>query len=182
MSDHKLYHSVYSENPEAFTMSILRSTRYNPGSVYNTPPAGGHPDAWDARPSLDEGAGFQEDKVYEHQRDSSNASGRYEDSFTEGSQVYPNDERAYGEEQEYGYGGGQGQYPFSTPGGGYVDHPVEARSRDPGQTPTMNQYQPGRGVGFGGGDGGLRRPDGVQSHPGGLQRSGDGESADGARI
>ena len=35
VKDHKLYHSVYSENPEAFTMSILRSSRYNPNSVYS---------------------------------------------------------------------------------------------------------------------------------------------------
>jgi hypothetical protein len=64
VSDHKLYHSVYSENPEAFTMSILQSKRYNPNSVYSS---GGMPpprlstqyaqrdnDAWDARASMDE--------------------------------------------------------------------------------------------------------------------------------
>ena len=55
VKDHKLYHSVYSENPEAFTMSILRSSRYNPGSVYNNmPPPGQTNDVWDARASQEE--------------------------------------------------------------------------------------------------------------------------------
>jgi len=188
-------------------MSILRSTRYNPGSVYKTaPPPGPHDEAFDPRPSMDEGGagmyddtkGFGQDRVY------SDASGRYEDAYAEGSRAYPNEERyeGYGQQQQgtpqgygqqhygeqsyghpqqgeqgYGYtdepgsGGGGGQYMFNTPGPGYIDHPAEARSRDPGQTPTVNNYQSGQGVGWGGGDGGLRRPEGVQNHPGGSKRS-----------
>jgi len=157
-------------------MSILRSTRYNPGSVYNAqPPPGPNADAWDPRPSMDEGGGTYDGKGgYGHQRDYSDASGQYEDAYVEGSHAYPNEAAGYGGDHDYGYGGaqgqgqgqGQGQYPFTSQGGGYVDHPAEARSRDPGQTPTVNHYQAGQGVGFGGGDGGLRRPDGVQNHPG----------------
>ena len=68
VSDHKLYHSVYSENPEAFTMSILRSSRYNPGSVYNTR----QDDAWDHRASIDQpayGVGADGEPEHEYPRD-----------------------------------------------------------------------------------------------------------------
>ena len=157
-------------------MSILRSTRYNPGSVYNAPPSGPNADAWDPRPSMDEGGSMYDRKGYGQQKDYSDASARY-------AQAYPNAEGqeqdyAPGEEQGYGYGANQGysygqtppqgqrQYPFNEPGEGYIDHPAEARSRDPGQTPTLNQYQAGQGGSWGGDNGGLRRPDEVQSHPG----------------
>lgn len=57
VKDHKLYHSVYSENPEAFTMSILQSRRYNgtDSVMWTNSMAVNHPpqDAWDARPSYD---------------------------------------------------------------------------------------------------------------------------------
>jgi hypothetical protein len=146
-------------------MSVLRSTRYNPGSVYNAPPPGATADAWDPRPSMDEGGGY-DGKGYGHQRDFSDASARYEDAYAEGSHAYPNEDEYGRGEEGYGYAGAPGQYPFSTPGGGYVDHPAEARSRDPGQTPTVNNYEAGQGVGWRGGDGGLRRPEEVRNHPG----------------
>ncbi|WVQ98188.1 hypothetical protein IAU59_005310 [Kwoniella sp. CBS 9459] len=202
VSDHKLYHSVYSENPEAFTMSILRSTRYNPGSVYNSmPPPGPHADAWDARPSMDSmrddqagaGAGtggYGYGHGQGHQREQSDATvrggdeGRYDDAYGPGPSGYPThsqygyDEQYGGHEQGQGYnnqepGHGHGQYPFSAPGGGYVDHPAEAYTNREGITPTMNQYSEGQGVGYaddgyGGGAGGgsgLRRPEEVQNHP-----------------
>lgn len=119
VSDHKLYHSVYSENPEAFTMSILRSTRYNPGSVYNTM-HGPDADVWDARPSMDS------------VRDVPAAHGGYSD----GSQPL-HYENNYGEPQNhplhyttYPSAEQQGaQYVFTAPGGGYVDHPAETRIR-----------------------------------------------------
>ncbi|KAK8847527.1 hypothetical protein IAR55_005385 [Kwoniella newhampshirensis] len=184
VSDHKLYHSVYSENPEAFTMSILRSTRYNPGSVYNAmPPPGPNADAWDARPSMESlreepeagAAGYGL-----HHRGYSDAAargeeGRYEDAYPQHdeSQAYGG---AYGHnnyDQEYN-GNGGGQYPFSAPGAGYIIHPAEARyARDESDTPTANNYAQGQGIGYGGGgysgatDGGLRRPEEAQSHPGG---------------
>ncbi|ODO08613.1 hypothetical protein L198_00344 [Cryptococcus wingfieldii CBS 7118] len=161
VDDHKLYHSVYNENPEAFTMSVLRSSRYNPGSTYNMP--GPHADAWDTRASMDSvqdqgnqrayhDAGYQED--YQH--------GQYEDAYGE-PQGYP---------PTYSDGHGQ-QYPFSTPGGGYVDHPAEARMRDEEITPVANQYHEGQGVGYSGnagvgaGAGGISRPEEAQYHPGG---------------
>ncbi|WWC68093.1 uncharacterized protein I206_102014 [Kwoniella pini CBS 10737] len=188
VKDHKLYHSVYSENPEAFTMSILRSTRYNPGSVYNSmpPSTGPNADAWDARPSMDslrdeqagaavQGAGGYE---YGHQREYSNATvrpvdeGRYDDATHgyEYEQHYQNQQPGGGyeyQEQQQHLQNGQNQYPFSEPGGGYVDHPAEAyhdQNRE-GITPTMNQYHDGQGVGYS--EGGLRRPEEIQSHPGG---------------
>ena len=164
-------------------MSILRSTRYNPGSVYNTPASGPNTDAWDPRPSMDEGGSMYDRKGYGQQTDHSEASARYEDAFAEGSHAYPNaggQEQGYaqGEDQDNGYGANQGysygetppqgqrQYASNAPGEGYIDHPAEARSRDPGQTPTLNQYQVGQSGRWGGDDGGLRRPDEVQSHPG----------------
>ncbi|WVQ69428.1 uncharacterized protein L199_007645 [Kwoniella botswanensis] len=181
VSDHKLYHSVYSENPEAFTMSILRSTRYNPGSVYNNmpPSTGPNADAWDARPSMDSvrdeqaGAGGY---GYGHQREYSDATvrpvdeGRYDDAAY-GNEQY--DYQDYNHDNHHGQrpmSGGQDQYPFSAPGGGYVDHPAEAMHNREGITPTMNQYSEGQNVGYpsaGGATGGLRRPEEIQSHPGG---------------
>ncbi|WRT64627.1 uncharacterized protein IL334_001560 [Kwoniella shivajii] len=196
VSDHKLYHSVYSENPEAFTMSILRSTRYNPGSVYNQmpPSSGPHADAWDARPSMDSlrddnaGAAGQGAGGYGyghgHQREFSEATvrpgdeGRYDDAYGQ-DQGYRQSQHQQGDYQnEHDYNdyehdqhqSGGGNYPFSAPGGGYVDHPAEAMHGREGITPTMNQYSEGQGVGYGGqnsGHGGLRRPEEIQSHPGG---------------
>ncbi|OCF38850.1 hypothetical protein I317_07358 [Kwoniella heveanensis CBS 569] len=199
VSDHKLYHSVYSENPEAFTMSILRSTRYNPGSVYNNmPPPGPHADAWDARPSMDSmrddqggagAAGYGYGHGQGHQREQSDATvrggedgrydgGQYDDAYGPGPSGYPTHSQ-YGYDDQYGGGpahDGQGQYPFSAPGGGYVDHPAEAYTNREGITPSMNQYSEGQGVGYahesgggGGGHGGLRRPEEIQNHPGGHQ-------------
>jgi hypothetical protein len=192
-------------------MSVLRSTRYNPNSVYNNMPAPGanagpHGDAWDARPSMDslrdgqgrEGYGYGTaygDGGYGYGGGGAGGSGgagghsrmesypndgvRYEDGYGDGG-------RGYGAGQEYegyptpgqaGYGhhgeysGGYAQsgpaptYPFSQQGGGYVDHPAEAHSRDAGQTPTVHNYSDGQGVGSSGGAG-LRRPEEVQGHPG----------------
>jgi hypothetical protein len=182
VKDHKLYHSVYSENPEAFTMSILRSTRYNPNSVYSTgAPRNLNADAFDVRPSMDSARGDNPLKGSGDGREDYRNS-RYEDAHHEGdgSRAYPNEYEGYGDQQQYpsggenhqyyegggGYGhGGQesyvghsgGTYPFTTPGGGYVNHPAEAISRDPGQTPTANRYSDGQGVGYRP-DGGLRRP------------------------
>lgn len=138
VSDHKLYHSVYSENPEAFTMSILQSRRYNPDSVAwthsmmanNPSPLG---DAWDARPSYDSGrhepgpdAGGQ---YYGHQR-----------QYSDGLEYPP-----AGETQQHGYEGQQQHYPhghshlgpehnpndyaFNAPGTGYTDPAVVGQYR-----------------------------------------------------
>ncbi|ORY20423.1 hypothetical protein BCR39DRAFT_601503 [Naematelia encephala] len=149
-------------------MSVLRSSRYNPGSVYSAPPVGPHADAWDARPSMeslrDDGkpTGYQNEfSDVPGQHEYANPTGRYEDAYAEGSRAYPNEAGAYDQPQH-------GQYAFSTPGGGYVDHPPEAYSRDPGQTPTVNAYQAGQGWSAGGGgsnSGGLRMPEGTQRHP-----------------
>ncbi|WVQ79909.1 hypothetical protein IAT38_002010 [Cryptococcus sp. DSM 104549] len=175
VSDHKLYHSVYSENPEAFTMSILRSTRYNPGSVYNNmPPPGPNADAWDTRPSMDS---LRDGQAGNHQRGYSQGAyggdGRYEDAYGEGSHAYPDNYEGY-QENAAGVGSGGEQYPFTAPGGGFVDHPAEAKTRDAGITPTANEYSEGAEIGYtsgnggvGAGGGGLRRPEEVQSHPGG---------------
>ncbi|WVW78283.1 hypothetical protein I302_100236 [Kwoniella bestiolae CBS 10118] len=177
VKDHKLYHSVYSENPEAFTMSILRSTRYNPGSVYNNmpPSTGPNADAWDARPSMDSVREDQAGRYGGHQREYSDATvrpvdeGRYDDAY--GNDGYPNQHQGqydYQDQYQRPLSGGQEQYPFSAPGGGYVDHPAEAMHSREGITPTMNQYSEGQYVGHQGGDsGGLRRPEDAQSHPGG---------------
>ncbi|GMK54681.1 hypothetical protein CspeluHIS016_0112670 [Cutaneotrichosporon spelunceum] len=109
VKDHKLYHSVYSENPEAFTMSILQSKRYNgTDSVMWTnsmaAPSGPRGDDWDARPSYD--------------------SGRHEPGPEAGGQYYQS--RGNGDSRdEYGYGdstaGPSNPYAFNSPGGGYVD-------------------------------------------------------------
>ena len=160
-------------------MSVLRSTRYNPGSVYNAaPPPGPNADAWDPRPSLDEpGPMYYDDNAgqYGHQREYSDATvragdnGRYQDEYDTGSHGQYG---GYAHQDQYDRGGqGGGQYPFTSPGGGYINHPAEARSRDPGQTPTLNHYDEGNGVGWsgGGGNSGLRRPEEVYSHPGGLR-------------
>ncbi|KLT42220.1 hypothetical protein CC85DRAFT_246365 [Cutaneotrichosporon oleaginosum] len=112
VKDHKLYHSVYSENPEAFTMSILQSKRYNgTDSVMWTNSMvvpGGPRDDWDARPSYE--------------------SGRHEPGPEAGGAYY-NHARGYSDGREaYGYGdsaagapGPSNPYAFNAPGGGYVD-------------------------------------------------------------
>lgn len=111
VSDHKLYHSVYSENPEAFTMSILQSRRYNPDSMYfqnpNTPTPGGlHPnDAWDHRPSYD-GAG-PGPKGQQH------PGGQYYDQHP----GYPDQHN-----NQFNDGRDRDNYPFTQPHAGYVDH------------------------------------------------------------
>lgn len=124
IKDHKLYHSVYSENPEAFTMSILQSRKYNgTESVMWTnsmavpnPPA--HGDAWDARPS------------YESQR---------HEPGPEAGGAYYNHARGYSDGRAdagaYSYGdspvspapnaagaGAHNSYAFNAPVAGYVDH------------------------------------------------------------
>lgn len=118
VSDHKLYHSVYSENPEAFTMSILQSRRYNPDSVYfqnPSTPGGLHPnDAWDHRPSYDatpagtpphpnQQGGQYHDQPYEGYSDQhpNQFNDRYTDDITPGPPQ---------------------QYAFTQPHAGYVDH------------------------------------------------------------
>lgn len=155
VSDHKLYHSVYSENPEAFTMSILRSTRYNPGSVYNAMP-GPDADAWDARPSMDSvrdvpalHGGYSDGSQPLH----------YEDNYGK-PQNYPPNYEMYPPAEQQG-----GQYAFATPGGGYVDHPAETRTRQEEGTPMANQYSGDQGLGYSGVGTGLRRPEEMQNHP-----------------
>lgn len=196
VSDHKLYHSVYSENPEAFTMSILRSSKYNPNSVYNDHPAPGpHADVWESRPSMDS---FREDSAgqggygYGHaygdggygyganepgqgqghgRTESYGDAGRYEDAYGEGGRGY-----GYPQAEGGGYGGHQQQHQQQQHGDGYgypdeeyataPAYPYAAHAgRDPGQTPTLNDYSHGQGVGFAS-SGGLQRPPGAQGHPG----------------
>ncbi|WVR04719.1 hypothetical protein IAU60_001730 [Kwoniella sp. DSM 27419] len=152
VKDHKLYHSVYSGNPEAFTMSILRSTRYNPGSVYNAmPPPGPHADAWDHRPSTESlrdqqvggaGAGGYGYPAYgEHQRNQSDATvrggdeGQYDDAYGHRHSGYPNEyeyeqhEQAQYGQQQHQYVAEQGhdgqQHPYNQQGAGYSHHPSE---------------------------------------------------------
>ena len=214
MKDHKLYHSVYSENPEAFTMSILRSTRYNPGSVYNTPGSMyGHPqahrdEAWDHRASMEslkddlpaptpydqaaygqghpghpgpQGQGFPAHHGQNQSQDyagaahgeyyEDNDARRYEDAYAEGSQAYPNNYEGYDSQpqhQQQGYAyGHQAQYSQDDYGhGGHVHEPEHARARDAGETPTLNQYSEGQGLGWSAGHNDVRRPEGAQGHPG----------------
>jgi len=122
VTDHKLYHSVYSENPEAFTMSILQSRRYNPDSVMftnsmyagNPPPHG--EDAWNHRPSHDEPGPESGGGYYNHQRGYSDGRAGQYDDYAQQHGTPPHD-----------------PYPFNAPGGGYVD----------GQhLPPHHQYQP----------------------------------------
>ncbi|WWC86761.1 uncharacterized protein L201_001640 [Kwoniella dendrophila CBS 6074] len=200
VKDHKLYHSVYSENPEAFTMSILRSTRYNPGSVYNNmpPSAGPNADAWDSRLSMDslrdeqagaagQGAGGYGGYTQGGQKDFPNSSvrpvsegGRYDDAYGNEQEYQQHHQHHGGFDNQYDNGydnqyeqGNQNQYPFSAPGGGYINHPAEAIHNREGITPEMNQYNEGQGIGYSNDNygtssgGGLRRPEEIQSHPGG---------------
>lgn len=193
VSDHKLYHSVYSENPEAFTMSVLRSSRYNPGSIYNTPAARGD-DAWDARPSVESlrddthaphrPSGLRNQSYYEE-----GGQGQYDDAYAEGSHAYPNTYEGYAEHQGGVYGqhgaappyvgggeyGHQAGYSYAGEqgyaGSGYVNAPEHARARDAGDTPVLNQYgdEHGSGTGWNAHHENLRRPDEVQGHPGGSR-------------
>lgn len=126
VSDHKLYHSVYSENPEAFTMSILQSRRYNPDSVYFQNPtastAGGlHPnDAWDHRPSYD-GGGHGHSGLSQSSPAPQHPGGQYHDQPYEGySDQHPNqfNDRYHDDITP----GPPTQYAFTQPQAGYVDH------------------------------------------------------------
>jgi hypothetical protein len=131
VEDHKLYHSVYSENPEAFTMSILQSRRYNPDSVMftNSMYGGSHHrpshdarKSHDVRPSHDfsrygaepgpeNGGGY-----YNHQGGYADPhEGQFDDYDAQQHGMAPHD-----------------QYAFNSPGGGYVDsaHP---HGKDGGQ-------------------------------------------------
>ncbi|RXK40915.1 hypothetical protein M231_01763 [Tremella mesenterica] len=187
VSDHKLYHSVYSENPEAFTMSILRSSRYNPGSVYNNMPLPNErnsQDAWDPRasveslndPSTQMGGGYHDDQnAYGHRRMYSDSplkqsESRYDDAFEQarGYGAGPSNAGEYrmGMGQSGNYEGYQSRDYSNEHGYNYgnVEQPPIATSRDPGPTPTVNQYYDGQGVGFAS-NGGLRRPEDVQGHP-----------------
>ncbi|KAK4686857.1 gluconolactonase, partial [Tremellales sp. Uapishka_1] len=155
VSDHKLYHSVYSENPEAFTMSILRSSRYNPGSVYHANAATA--EAFDTRPSMDSQRDGYQGQGYGDKPDEE----RYEDAYHDGSRAYPNTNE-YEYEQQQPHSGG---YPFAQQGGGYIDHPPEpVYMHHEQQTPVMNDYRPGQSTGYSA-DGGLRRPEESQNHP-----------------
>lgn len=211
-------------------MSVLRSTRYNPNSVYSTPgPSGLRDDTWDARPSMESLKDYNKDYQYENQHgqygqyghhpslsygqyeheqgqpqgggagyhDDAGQRGRFEDAYAEGSHAYPNtyegysthesNHQAQGHGQDNGqmYGGhggqfDQGQYDdayhqqgydqqyHNQHNQGYVSTPSQVYSRDPGQTPTLNQYDEGSGIGWSAKHDSLRRPDGVQSHPGGF--------------
>lgn len=122
ISDHNLYRSVYYENPEQFTMSILRSERYNPGSIYNTGnvTASTHPrDAWDARPSTES---LRDDVGGEGYRGSTygklgEAYGRSYSASPLGNEVK---EQGQGEEGQYeDYGEQQGYHAQAQQGGGY---------------------------------------------------------------
>lgn len=132
VSDHKLYHSVYSENPEAFTMSILQSRRYNPDSVMFTnsmyggaaprPSHGG--DAWDHRPSYESGRHEPGPEsggaYYNHQRG-------YSDGRADAGQFDD-----YNPNQQH-----PDQYTFNAPGAGYVDG--NAAATGPGHVHYGNQ-------------------------------------------
>jgi len=119
---------------------------------------------------------------------------RYEDAYAEGSQAYPNtydgyhdqaqqqqhyqhqqhqQEQQYHQQQPQGYDySHQPQYSQDDyPAPQYVHEPEHARARDAGETPTLNQYSEGQGLGWSAGHGDVRRPDGVQGHPGELQPS-----------
>lgn len=142
VSDHKLYHSVYSENPEAFTMSILQSRRYNPDSVAwthsmmnaNPPPLG---DAWDARPSYDSarhepgpdaGGGY-----YGHQRGYSDGL-EYPPGGEPGQHTQPHDSShmAYPHGHSHLNPGAEhhpADYAFNAPGTGYADPSVAEQYR-----------------------------------------------------
>ncbi|WVO16653.1 hypothetical protein L204_104333 [Cryptococcus depauperatus] len=118
VSDHKLYHSVYSENPEAFTMSILRSSRYNPGSVYNTMP-GPNADAWDTRPSMESLRGETTKPNQTRYLDDNHRQPGYEDASPDQHNP-PTYYNTYAPAEH-----SEGNYPFTAPGGGYVSHPAE---------------------------------------------------------
>jgi len=125
-------------------MSVLRSTRYNPGSVYNTQPPipGGKDDVWDHRISTES---LRDDKVYQDQHEAypqhyrgessggmlppGGAGGGQEYGYSHGGNRESRYEDAqddrYGydqhqqqqQQQQYGEGHGQGQYGFA-PGQG----------------------------------------------------------------
>lgn len=189
VSDHKLYHSVYSENPEAFTMSVLRSTRYNPNSVYSA--RAPRDDTWDARPSVeslrDEGYGqgqhpnqqhgyYDQQQQQQHDGYGADDQRRYEDAYNEGSQAYPNTyegyghpQQGYGYDQHDGYGHAhqhQGSYGYGEAPAYEPQHPQGAVARDAGDTPVLNQYSDGQGTGWNAGHGDVRRPEDMQGHPG----------------
>jgi len=130
VSDHKLYHSVYSENPEAFTMSVLRSSRYNPGSVYNThpPPMAPKDDTWDHRISTES---LRDDKIYQEQHE------------------------AYPQQQGYGqHGRGESSVEMMpAPGGGGGGGNRESRYEDAYDERYDQQHQYGQGQGHGQGQG-----------------------------
>jgi len=106
-------------------MSVLRSTRYNPNSVYSA--RAPRDDTWDARPSVES----LRDDVYAQDQGQEQGQGqhgyydqqqqgygdehdqrRYEDAYNEGSQAYPNTYEGYGhpQGQEQGYGYDQHQH------------------------------------------------------------------------
>jgi hypothetical protein len=124
VSDHKLYHSVYSENPEAFTMSILQSRRYNPDSVMFTnsmyggnPPPAHDEQAWNHRPSHDEPGPESGGGYYNHQRGYSDGRAGQYDEYAQQHGTPPH---------------ASDPYPFNAPGGGYVDssHPPQHSPND----------------------------------------------------
>lgn len=151
VSDHKLYHSVYSENPEAFTMSVLRSTRYNPNSVYSA--RAPRDDTWDARPSVESlrddayahngqaAAGQQQQQFY------NDDPRRYEDAYAEGSQAYPNTYEGYGGGPgQHGRGyGGYGEQAYGAQGQGQYGHQYghqQQGSYGYGEAPAYEQSYP----------------------------------------
>jgi hypothetical protein len=172
-------------------MSVLRSTRYNPNSVYSTGvPKGHQEDSWDARPStesLREGqyqaqpgpssyydAGGRGDELayqnngapsYEYDQYQQQ---QYQQQYAQSGEYGQQGHMEYGHpnQEQYGYDGQHGQYQNYPNAPLYVSHPENAMARDAGDTPTMPQYSDAHGSGWGGGDGGLRRPEGVQNHPG----------------
>ncbi|TXT13119.1 hypothetical protein VHUM_01520 [Vanrija humicola] len=110
VSDHKLYHSVYSENPEAFTMSILQSRRYNPDSVmFQHPPR--HSEAWDHRPSGESGR-------HEPGPNTGSAYYGHQHSYSDGR---GGDNGRYDDAEYANHPGPHDNYAFNSPGGGYVD-------------------------------------------------------------
>lgn len=98
-------------------MSVLRSSRYNPGSMYNAHPPTAKDDVWDHRPSTES---LRDDKVYPHSGPAGtggvdnqyaaypsasgtghNRDSRYDDAYDD--QHYGHDQGGYGGPVEQGY-------------------------------------------------------------------------------
>ncbi|ORX33998.1 hypothetical protein BD324DRAFT_584133 [Kockovaella imperatae] len=169
VKDHKLYHSVYSENPEAFTMSILRSSRYNLGSVYSTTTRAVQDDAWDARPSMDSPgmAGVQPGSYH----DRSQSGGYYDPAEEELANYHGHpDQGQYYDQGSYGNGyPPHQQMPQAGPsasagyGGGYPPQNGTMAFPDPHHNEDPHQQA---APAYGGGGGGAGQAYHESSHDG----------------